>query len=549
MKNYILSTFILTVLGVAFVSCNYLYKKTQKRNRPNILFAISDDQSVGHTSFEGSGFVKTPAFDYIANNGVYFSNCFAGSPGCAPSRSSIVTGRHHWENEQAGQHASSWMKKYIPFPDLLQKNGYVVGRTGKGVQPFMYAKSNMPYMRIDEAMDEDRSLWRDSDAGGITHSNIKYTNNEERVTSGVSSTNYFENFKHFIDNVKEDKPFFFWFGAHEPHRSFEKGSWRRMGKKLSDAEVPEFLPDNEEIRGDLLDYAVEIEWFDRHLQLMIDYLKETGELDNTIIIVTSDQGMSFPRAKANCYEYGLHVPFAVYVPNEYKGGRVVDELISLTDLAPTILDITGTSRDGMLPMSGKSIINMLKSNFYHVENKDEKFIYAGRERHSSSRYLNRGYPQRVIRSNEYLLVWNMKPQRWPMGAPQRMKPGTEDELLPLYGIDEKGSHHSGWAFTDIDGSPSKSYIIENWQNQKIKPYFDLSVAKRPEFELYHIKRDPFNLNNLIGNSDYKDIEIKLREALKQELIRSNDPRMVGPDKEIFDTYTRYSSLRKFPEVE
>ncbi|WP_373518985.1 sulfatase-like hydrolase/transferase, partial [Pricia sp.] len=83
--------------------------------RPNILFAISDDQSFFHSSFAGSPFVNTPGFDRIAREGVYFTNCYAGSPGCAPSRSALITGRHHWQNEQSGQHASSWMKKYVPF--------------------------------------------------------------------------------------------------------------------------------------------------------------------------------------------------------------------------------------------------------------------------------------------------------------------------------------------------------------------------------------------------------------------------------------------------
>ncbi|MDR3061753.1 MAG: sulfatase-like hydrolase/transferase, partial [Dysgonamonadaceae bacterium] len=75
--------------------------------RPNILFAINDDQSYVHTSFAGSRFVKTPGFDRVASNGIYFTNCYAGSPGSAPSRSTLVTGRYHWQNKQSGQHASS----------------------------------------------------------------------------------------------------------------------------------------------------------------------------------------------------------------------------------------------------------------------------------------------------------------------------------------------------------------------------------------------------------------------------------------------------------
>jgi uncharacterized sulfatase len=505
--------------------------------RPNILFAISDDQSYAHTSFAGCDFVHTPAFDRIASEGLCFSTCIAGSPGCAPSRSSIVTGRYHWQNEQSGQHASSWMKKYVPFIDRLEENGYITGRTGKGVDPFYYAR------------DENDSLWRKTNAGGIEHSSIQYTKGspeDERPAKGIGPINYFENFKYFMENVRVDKPFFFWYGGKEPHRSYEQDSWKRQNKQLKDARVPGFFPDDEIVRGDLLDYAVEIEWFDTHLQRMLDYLETIGELDNTIVIVTSDNGMPFPRAKANGYDYGIHVPLAVRYPGKYKGGRIIDQPVSFADLAPTILEITGTSSEGMLPISGKSILNILSSDKEGVVDPGKKYVFAGRERHSSSRYKNWGYPQRMIRSKDFLLIWNMKPDRWPAGAPQRIVNGTANERWPMFGIDEKGVHHSDWAFTDIDPSPTKSYIIENHEDASIKPFFDLSVAKRPEFEFYNVTSDPYCLENLSGDPNYFVVEQEMKHALMNELEKSGDPRVVGPDKEVFDSYKRYSPMRYFP---
>ncbi|MDP6613739.1 MAG: sulfatase, partial [Candidatus Marinimicrobia bacterium] len=290
--------------------------------RPNILLAISDDQSHVHTSFGGSKFINTPAFDRVAKEGVYFTNCYAGSPGCAPSRSSLVTGRHHWQNESSGQHQSPWLKKYVPFVDEIEKNGYAVGRTGKGVSPFQYAR------------DENDTLWREENSAGIAHGQIKYNKeNDERPAKAILNNNYFENFKYFLNDVREDRPFFFWYGGKEPHRKFEKDSWKRHGKKLEDVDVPGFLPDNEIVRGDLLDYAVEVEWFDEHLQRMLDHLEEMGELDNTIVIVTSDNGMAFPRAKANNYEYGMQVPLAIRYPKGIPAGRVSETLVSFIDFA------------------------------------------------------------------------------------------------------------------------------------------------------------------------------------------------------------------------
>lgn len=531
------SLFYLPVLtfSVAVLGCSS-EKKTEKR--PNILFAISDDQSFPHTGFAGSNFVRTPAFDRVATEGVYFANCIAGSPGCAPSRSTIVTGRYHWQNEQSGQHASSWLKKYVPFIDLLDANGYITGRTGKGVSPFQYAR------------DENDSLWRATDAGGVAYSNIRYENGsaaDERTAAGIAPVNYFENFKFFMENTRGDKPFFFWYGAHEPHRAFEQDSWMRNNKELSNAEVPGFLPDHEIVRGDVLDYAVEIEWFDLHLERMLTYLEQIGELENTIVLVTSDNGMAFPRAKANGYEFGIHVPFAVRFPKKFPGGRIIDDPVSFADIAPTILELTGTSSEGMLPIAGRSILNILKSKKQGVVEPSREYVFAGRERHSSSRYLNWGYPQRIIRSKDFLLVWNMKPERWPSGGPQRLIPGKTNELYPLYGIDEHGRHHSDWAFTDIDAAPTKSFIIENMNNGDVAPYFKMTHDKRPEFELFSIQNDPYCLNSLVGNQSYVEIEREMKTALIDELKRSKDPRIVGPNKEVFDSYIRYSPLREFPE--
>ena len=223
----------------------------------------------------------------------------------------------------------------------------------------------------------------------------------------------------------------------------------------------------------------------------------------------------------------------------------MDDPIGFADLAPTILELTGTSPEGMLPISGKSVIHILSSEKEGTVDENKKYIYAGRERHSSSRYLNWGYPQRVIRSRDYLLIWNMKPERWPAGAPQRIVPGTEDELYPLYGINESGKQQSDWAFTDIDASPTKAFIIEHYDDETA-PYFQWATAKRPEFEFFHTTQDPFCLNNLSGDPSYEAVETEMKRALLSELKRSKDPRITGPDKEVFDSYLRYSPMREFP---
>ena len=521
-------------LVILFASCAQK-EVVKKKERPNILFAISDDQSFAHTSIAGCKFVSTPNFDRVAKNGIFFSNCYAGSSGCAPSRSSIVTGRHHWQNEQAGQHAAGWLKKYVPFIDVLANNGYITGKTGKGVDPFLYAKDG----------DVD-SFLRKEDAAGIKHSDINYQQDSpEPTTNALNKANYFENFKYFMENVKGEQPFFFWFGSTEPHRHYEEGAWKRLGKKLEDVNVPGFFPDTEVIRGDILDYAVEIEWFDKHLGMMLNYLEEIGELDNTLVIVTSDNGMPFPRAKANGYEYGIHVPMAISWPNKIPKNKKLNDLIGFVDLAPTILEVTNSSSETMQAITGKSLLDLLMSG--KSERTIDKAVFSGRERHSSSRYKNLGYPQRSIRKGDYLLTWNMKPTLWPAGAPQMYDPNNSTKLFGMYGLGEDGKYINDGAFHDIDDGPSKTYLIEHNSRKDVSKYFDLAVGKRPEFELFNIIKDPYCLHNVSDNSDLISIQKDLKNNLKSELIRTKDPRMVGPNTELFDSYPRFLRMRNFPK--
>jgi len=527
---------IAILLFFSSLSCGAQKSKILKR--PNILFVISDDQSFASTSFAGSTFIKTPAFDRVAKEGIYFANCIAGSPGCAPSRGSIVTGRYPWQNEQSGQHASAWLKKYIPFIDVLKNAGYSIGRTGKGVDPFQYAR------------DGKDSLWRNTNAAGILHSDIKYNrdslNNMQDYASGITTTDYFGNFRYFIENVKKEQPFFFWFGAREPHRSFEKNSYKKVGKHLNSVTVPKFLPDNAEIRGDLLDYAVEVEWFDKQLNHMLDYLEDIGELENTVVIVTSDNGKAFPSAKANAYEYGIHVPLAIRYPKDFPGGRIIKDPVSFVDLAPTILNIVDEQPEGMMPITGKSFLSTLQSKEGFPKRKNIN-VYSGRERHSSSRYNNWGYPQRALRSKDYLLIWNMKPDRWPAGAPQELDPNYKANGLPLDQSSDTITYVYGNAYTDIDDSPTKDYILKHAAEEVIKPYFLMAVGKRPEFELFDINKDPYCLNNLVDDPKYARVGNKLKTELVKELKKTKDPRVVGKDREVFDSYKRYSHIRKFPK--
>ena len=484
-----------------------------QRERPNIPFAISDDQSYPHASAYGYNAVRTPAFDRVAREGVLFTNAFSPSPGCSPTRAALLTGRHIWQIENAGTHASSFPAKYVTFPDLLEQSGYFVGFTGKGWGPGNW---------------ED---FRPRNPAGPEFA--KHT--MEPPHKSMNNTDYAANFADFLEQRPTGKPFCFWYGGKEPHRQYEKGSGLKVGKAPADVVVPSFLPDTPDIRSDILDYTVEIEWFNTHLERILAMLEEAGELDNTLIIVTSDNGMPFPRAKANLYEFGIHMPLAIRWGAKVPAGRVVDDMVGFVDLTATILDAAGVEHPGEYPLSGRSIVDTLSSDQQGDVDKTRTHIFSGRERHSSSRYKNLTYPQRAIRTRQYLYIRNFAPERWPAGAPQKYE--KDGSLGPMHG----GYH-------DIDASPSLTFLIENRLDSKLRRFFDLAVGKRPAEELFDVTKDPGCLDNLATKPGFDETRARLRKQLDDYLKDTADPRAFA-NGEVFENYRRYSPIRKFPPPE
>ena len=503
-----------------------LVSAVQAASRPNILVAISDDQSYPHASAYGYQAISTPAFDRVAKAGVLFTNAFTPSPGCSPMRAAFLTGRNIWQIEHAGTHASSFPQKYEVYQDRLESAGYFVGYTGKGWGPGNWKASG-----------------RKRNPAGPAFSSRKLS-----VPVGIRSTDYAGNFAEFLKQRPEGQPFSFWYGGSEPHRVFKKGIGRDFGLDPDKVVVPSFLPDTPEIRNDILDYCFEIQWFDRHLGQMLDLLEKAGELDNTLVIVTSDNGMAFPRAKANCYEFGIHMPLAVSWPSampDFARNKKSDQLVNLIDLTATIYEATDVDPPTEQPIAGQSILDLLMP--LHRKEPPEprrNAVFSGRERHSSSRFNSLGYPQRCIRTDQYLLIRNFRAERWPAGTPRKIGSGG----YPKAGAILKGTlgpMHAG--YHDIDACPSLTFLIEKRDDPDIGHFLGWSVDRRPTVELFDIKKDPGCLDNLADHSDFADVRKSLDTQLLAYLKETNDPRVVASDTgDIFETYPRYSGLRWFP---
>ncbi|TXG38388.1 sulfatase family protein [Seonamhaeicola maritimus] len=469
--------------------CSRCGSKVEEK-QPNILFCIADDVSFIHTSIQGTAEISTPNFDRVASQGVLFNNAYCNASSCAPSRASILTGRNIWELEEGGLLFGGLPKKFPTFPSLLRQHGYITGYSGKGYMP---ANRKEPYQEQPLAPE--------------------YNKLKNKVPQFMSNKDYSGNFEEFLSEKDHDKPFFFWYGSHEAHRKYKSGIGVESGKDISKIKVPGFLPDNDLVRSDIADYYYEIEWFDDHLGRMIKSLEAVGELENTIIIVTADNGMPFPRAKSTCYDYGTHMPLAICWGKKIKGGAKVDDFISFTDFSPTLLEALGL--EAPEGTTGNSFLDVLLSGKSGQVDANRDKVFTALERHTYCRPDGMPYPIRTIRKGDWLYIENFEPDRWPAG--------DADFKSPHQGI-----------YGDIDASPTRTYLIENKEDDSIKYYSNLSISKHPKVELYNVKEDPYNLYNLALEEKY----IERCKALKSELFNylkeTNDPRMDG--KSPWDNY-------------
>jgi arylsulfatase A-like enzyme len=500
MANHFFLKFFLTaslfILPRLMFSQNALEDKTHKK-RPNILFCIADDASYEYMSAYGfdHAWVKTPSFDRVAKEGVLFRNAYTPNAKCAPSRASILTGRNSWQLEEAGNHGGFYPAKFITFMEALGKNGYQVGYTGKGWAPG----------KPGEVNGQPRLLT------GPNYSEIKMA----APTTETSPNNYAANFQEFLKNKPANQPFCFWYGGHEPHRAYEYMSGASKGQKnIADIkQVPPYWPDTKEVRNDMLDYAYEMEYFDLHLGKMLQILEENGELDNTIIVVTADNGMPFPRVKGHMYERDNHLPLAIMWKKGIKApGRNILDMVSFIDLAPTLLEIAGLSQQNsqMQPIQGQSLLKIITSKKDGVVETKRDHVLLGRERTDIGRPNDVGYPVRGIVAKNFLYTRNYEPDRWPSGNPET-------------------------GYLDTDGGPTKTVILAGRRKGEYLNFWDLSFGKRPPEELYDIDKDPYCMYNLATDRSFSKIKEGLKTKMEKELKSQNDPRMFGKGC-VFDQY-------------
>ena len=140
---------------------------------------------------------------------------------------------------------------------------------------------------------------------------------------------------------------------------------------------------------------------------------------------------------------------------------------------------------------------------------------------AAARQGNVPYPQRAIRTHDYLYIRNFAPDRWPMGDPQ----GLDDPSVepPPY---EKLANDTFAAYADLDASPTKAWMIHHRGEDAIRRQYEIGFGKRPEEELYDLNKDPDHMNNLADDPDYQEVKQRLSARLMKILREQNDPRVI-----------------------
>jgi N-sulfoglucosamine sulfohydrolase len=460
--------FISSILNIMlFLSASLSYGQNNKQ-RPNVVLILSDDHSAVFMGAYGNSDMKTPHLDQLAREGIRFTNAFTTSPQCTPSRASLMTGRAPVDIRMS-RFANALPRDIITYPEILRKAGYYTGICGRnyhldgsGTSPETEAVFNKYHLRT-------------------------FKDRVDYVKIGGNFT-ALPQMKEFLDQKPVNKPFFIQVSYNDPHYPYDAYSFEPDPSKIK---MPEGMVDLPEVRKHIAGHMGEILRMDSLAGLVIAELKARKVYENTIIIFMGDNGSAVLRGKGTLYDLGLHVPLIIKWGGHIKGGMVSSTLISGEDIAPTILDMTGTGIPSTF--TGKSF----KQAFNDPSFENYDHIYAERGAHGT-RLPNSTFDfdlSRSVFSKKYKLIYNALWQ------------------LPYTPV-------------DFDGGPAWKKIKQLHGAGKLdQPYERLyfnNGKERPMFEFYDMENDPLEMNNLNDDPAYKDIEHAYKAYLNEWMILQQD---------------------------
>ena len=500
--------------------------------RPNILFFFADDWGrfariyAEHGNLAGTnGLLRTPNLDRLAKEGVLFRNAHVNAPSCTPCRSSLLSGQHFWRTGRGAiLQGAVWDESIPTYPLLLRDAGYHLGKSYKVWSPG--SPADAPYGGQQHAFEKSGRAFNNfsENATDLVAKGATVEAARAKLLEEVRG-----NFKAMLAAKAAGQPFAYWFGPTTTHRTWVRGSGQKLWGLDPDAlkgKLPAFLPDVPVVREDLADYLGEVQALDAAMGVLLEELDRAGERSKTLIAVSGDHGApGFPHGKCNLYGFGTGVSLIVAGAG-VQGGRVVDDMVTLPDLAPTFLEAGGVKPPAV--MTGRSLWNVLQSDRQGQVDPTRTWVVAGRERHVEiARPDYSPYPQRALRTQDYVLIVNFKPERWPLGNPYRLD-GTNEPTF------EEVAQTTFVTLPDDDAGPTKAWFVGARKSPEWSALFDKFYGRRPMFELYDLKADPHEMNNVAESPAYAAVRKEMTERLFTILRETGDPRMLE-DGKYFET--------------
>lgn len=443
------------LLLVLIFGC-YTSFEANSQEKPNIVMLISDDHGAGHIGAAGHPDVRTQNLDRMVEQGKRFTSAFAADTLCSPSRAVLHTG-------------------LMPF----RNGGHVFGgQVNDGVKTMSHFLRPLGYQTV--------LIGKDSlhPAGAFPYDikKTQWSTGTKEVTSLPAKV------EEFLSRRNSDKPLYLEVGTANPHMPWIENKQY----DLSELTVPDHFVYTKQTRDALADYYTSVNTLDRTIGKIRSLLNQHGFDENTVFIYTSDHGANFHLAKWCLYDAGIQVPFIVEWPGKVEPGSETDAMISLVDVLPTFVDIAGGNPPENL--DGRSFLDVLTGE----SDQHRQYVFA------SHTGMGRNYPgwkanhspHRAVRTQRFKYILNLNPNEKFITHLSECGPDRQPQAT-----------HPYWASWEQLASDEEGKTAEKAQRIITRYHW------RPVEELYDVRKDPHEQNNLASDPEYRDVLRKLRKRL------------------------------------
>ena len=442
---------------------------------PNILLILSDDHSVPHVGCYGSTNVKTPNLDRFAGQAMRFNRAYTTSPQCAPSRTSIFAGRSP-VSLGVTRFAQPARPDTVFFTDILRENGYFAGLIGR----HHHLSGRLRHTPVEqEALEAAGLLYAESRFDVVDTFATRHDEGIRRTEEGLNA---------FLNAVPAEMPFFLYLGFNQPHTPWE-ASHPDFDPDPDALELPSHLPDLPEVRADYARFLRSVFDLDRGFGRVMDVLEQRGLDENTLVIFMGDNGEALFRGKGTLYNSGNNVPFLVRWPGVVQAGSVTDALVSGEDIAGTLLDAVGL--EPAPRMTSQSFLPVLQGR----SSTCREYAFVERGYHGGIKGVRLSCQldfSRAVITADHIFIYNTTPEKT-------------------------------FAPVDLRGYPMWQATLKAREAGRLRPEHErIYFGERPVFELYDLKSDPDQFNNLADAPEHKPIGCELRDVLTQWMIREQD---------------------------